>query len=68
MSGRKSKRKEPISDAEKAWLVGDQENAGFTLFRGDENYLGNLWRDHGDHERFTWTPGMLRPEMKEAAG
>jgi hypothetical protein len=64
---RTSKRKAPITDAERAWLIGDEENEGFTLFAGDHDYLPNLWRDHGDHVRFNWTVGMLRPEMIEAA-
>jgi len=65
---RKSKRKEPISDNERAWLIGDK-NDGFVSFPkpGDNEYQARLWRDHGDHVRFTWKPGMWRPEMKEAA-
>lgn len=57
----------PLTDAERACLIGDRENDGFTLFAGDADYLPNLWRDHGDHVRFGWKPGMLRPEMREAA-
>jgi hypothetical protein len=63
------KRKEPITDAERAWLIGDRANDGFTSFPffGDDDYLPNLWRDHGDHVRFSWKAGMSRPEMIEAA-
>jgi hypothetical protein len=50
---RKSKRKEAITDAERAWLVGDRENAGFTSFAkpGHDDYQARLWREHGDHVR-----------------
>jgi hypothetical protein len=63
---RKSKRKERIIDAERAWLIGDSANDGFTSFPffGDEDYLPGLWRDHGDHARFRWEPDMRRSEMK----
>jgi hypothetical protein len=66
---RTSKRKVPISDAEQAWLVGDQANGGFTEFGKpwDDNYLPNLWRDHCDPARFSWVPGMSRPKRLEAA-
>jgi hypothetical protein len=66
---RTSKRKAPITDAEAAWLIGDQANDGFTEFGkpGDDDYEARLWRDHGDAARFSWVPGMSRPEMIEAA-
>jgi hypothetical protein len=66
---RKSKRKARITDAECAWLSGDQENELFTSFPkpGDDDYQARLWRDHGDHSRFYWKTGMTRPEMIEAA-
>jgi hypothetical protein len=66
---RTSKRKAPITEAEAAWLIGDQANDGFTEFGKpwDDNYLPNLRRDHGDHKRFYWVPGMMRPLNRTAA-
>jgi hypothetical protein len=63
---RRSKRKEPITDAERAWLVGDRANESFTGFPkpGDPDYQARLWRDHGDHKRFQWQTGWPRPQRK----
>ena len=60
------KRKAPLTAEEAAWLIGDNENDGFTLFAGDADYLPNLWRDYGDHARFVWHPGLMHPHMIEA--
>jgi len=62
---RKSKRKEPITDAESAWLRGECD-FGFTGFKADD-YLQNLWDSHGDPARFAWTVGQLRPVQVPAA-
>jgi hypothetical protein len=64
---RTSKRKIPITPEESAWLIGDEQNSGFTLFAGDADYLPNLWLEHGANANYTWTEGMLSPEMIEAA-
>ena len=63
---RKSKRKAPITDAERAWLVGDQKNCGFTGFDKprDPDYQSRLWADHGDPARFDWQPGWPRPQRR----
>jgi hypothetical protein len=52
-----------------AWLVGDEQNSGFTLFGKpwDADYVRSLWDEQGDHLRFDGRPGMNSPEMKETA-
>jgi hypothetical protein len=62
---RTSKRREGITDSERAWLIGDRANAGFIQFTGDDR-LAALWREHGDADRFSWEPDMAHPVARTA--
>jgi hypothetical protein len=56
-------RRGALSTNEAAWLRGDR-NCGFVEFKHDDE-LQALWAGYGDHEAFSWAPGMNFPEPIE---